>query len=224
MKFPPVAVIVEIVDEPPTINCPILALIEDPDEIVPDGKYMDFCAKILQTISALNKRAREEFGILFNSEFPPAENAGHKNSVWDKKDGYVVNRDGYNSYFYPVENENLTIIEKAKMHGEKVVKHLDGGSAAHFNLDDYLDAEQYSKFIDICCELGVNYFCTNVLVTCCEEASCGYIDKRTLKKCSKCDSSNVSHATRIIGYLRKIKNFSAARQKEAVKRYYHKKD
>lgn len=55
------------------------------------------------------------------------------------------------------------------------------------------------------------------------EIKCGYIDKRTLNHCPKCGSKNIAHATRIIGYLRKVKNFSEDRQIEEVKRYYEKK-
>ena len=39
-------------------------------------------------------------------------------------------------------------------------------------------------------------------------------------KCPKCGSKNIDYATRIIGYLKRISNFSEARQKEAAKRFY----
>ena len=58
-----------------------------------------------------------------------AENLGVKNAKWDKKDGYFVPRDCYNSYFYLVESENTSLIEKLILHGEKLTKYLDGGSA-----------------------------------------------------------------------------------------------
>ena len=193
-------------------------------EITPNEKYMDFCASILKIISEENQKARKEYGVLFNTEFVPGENAGHKLAQWDKRDGYQVNRDVYNSYFYRVEDENLDIIEKAKMHSSLVTRYLDGGSAVHYNLEEYLTKEQYAKWIDVNAHLGVSYFCSNIMITCCEEEGCGYIDKRTLHQCSKCGSKNISHATRIIGFLKKIKNFSKARQIEAGLRFYHKDD
>jgi ribonucleoside-triphosphate reductase len=82
--------------------------------------------------------------------------------------------------------------------------------------------EQYSKWIDVNAYVGVNYFCTNILITCCEEETCGFINKNTEQHCIKCGSKNISHATRIIGFLKKIKNFSKARQEEAALRFYHK--
>jgi anaerobic ribonucleoside-triphosphate reductase len=67
---------------------------------------------------------------------------------------------------------------------------------------------------------GCNYLGTNVKVTVCN--CCENIDKNTLNSCPKCKSPDVSHATRIIGYLKKIDSFSNQRQLEAKKRYYHK--
>ncbi len=191
-------------------------------DITPNEQYMNFCATILKTISTENKAAKELYGFRFNTEFVPGENAGHKLAQWDKRDGYVVPRECYNSYFYRVEDDGLSVIEKAKMHGKLVTEHLDGGSAVHYNMDSYMTAEQYSKLIDINAYVGVNYFCTNILITCCEEESCGHINKNTEYHCVKCGSKNISHATRIIGFLKKIKNFSKARQEEAALRYYHK--
>lgn len=191
-------------------------------DISPNENYMNFCATILQTISEENKKGKELYGIMFNTEFVPGENAGHKLAQWDKRDGYVVPRECYNSYFYRVEDDGLSVIEKAKMHGKLVTEHLDGGSAVHYNMDSYMTATQYSKWIDVNAYVGVNYFCTNILITCCEEESCGYINKNTEYHCTKCGSKNISHATRIIGFLKKIKNFSKARQEEAALRYYHK--
>ena len=40
------------------------------------------------------------------------------------------------------------------------------------------------------------------------------------KKCPHCGSENVDYLTRIIGYMKRVSNFSAARQVEASKRYY----
>jgi ribonucleoside-triphosphate reductase len=191
-------------------------------DISPNENYMNFCAEILKTISEENKKAKELYGIMFNTEFVPGENAGHKLAQWDKRDGYVVPRECYNSYFYRVEDDGLSVIEKAKMHGKLVTQHLDGGSAVHYNMDSYMTPEQYSKWIDVNAYVGVNYFCTNILITCCEEETCGFINKNTEQHCIKCGSKNISHATRIIGFLKKIKNFSKARQEEAALRFYHK--
>ena len=112
-----------------------------------------------------------------------AESLGVKFANWDKKDNYVVKRDCYNSYFYPVENESLTIIDKFNLHGFTTTRYLDGGSALHLNLEEYPTSGSFKKILDVAVQTGCPYFCTNVKVTICND--CGYIDKRTLSHCSK---------------------------------------
>ena len=48
--------------------------------------------------------------------------------------------------------------------------------------------------------------------------------KHTFEKCPKCGSQDVDYATRIIGYLKRVSAFSAARQVEADNRAYNKVD
>ena len=49
---------------------------------------------------------------------------------------------------------------------------------------------------------------------------CGHIDKRNLKACPKCNGRNLDYLTRIIGYMKRVSNFSQARQQEAARRHY----
>ena len=121
----------------------------------------------------------------------------------------------YNSYLYRVEDIDIDPIDKFFLHGRENLQYLDGGSALHLNLEEYPTKETYKKLYSVAAKTGCNYWTWNVLVTCCEEADCGYIDKRTLDHCSRCGSKNVSWATRIIGYLRKTRNYTKERQKEA---------
>ena len=149
-----------------------------------------------------------------------AENAGAKLYNWDKRDGYWVpeERNLYNSYFYPVENKAYDVLTKMKLHGNDFVGCLDGGSAFHCNLDEHLSKEQYRKLLDIAADVGCSYFTFNIPNTVCND--CGHIDKRYLHKCPKCGSTNVDFLTRVIGYLKRVSNFSEARQEEAGKRFY----
>ena len=149
-----------------------------------------------------------------------AENAGAKLYNWDKKAGYWVpeQRNLYNSYFYPVEDETYDPITKMYLQGTDFIGNLDGGSAYHCNLDSYLSKEQYRKLMDIAIKAGCSYFTFNIPNTICND--CGNIDKRKLNECPVCGSKNIDYATRIIGYLKRISNFSEVRQVEASKRYY----
>lgn len=183
--------------------------------------YREFMQSILKTISDENKKAKTK-ELMFNTEFVPAENLGVKHANWDRKDGYFVPRDCYNSYFYAVEDTSLNILDKFKLHGKEYVKYLDGGSALHMNLEEHLTKDQYRNLLKVAATNGTNYFTFNIPNTICND--CGHIDKRYLHECPKCGSKNIDYATRVIGYLKRISNFSEARQKEAKKRFYYKQN
>ena len=157
---------------------------------------------------------------MFNCEMIPAENVGVKHAKWDKEDGYFVPRDCYNSYFYRVEDTSLNILDKFRLHGRQYIERLTGGSALHMNLEEHLSKAQYRQLLRAASHEGCNYFTFNIPNTVCND--CGHIDKRYLKQCPKCASNNIDYLTRIIGYMKRISNFSAPRQVEAAKRYYGK--
>lgn len=190
-------------------------------EISYNPKYVKFLQDFLKVIYDTNKEGRQKYGMMFNTEFVPGENLGVRQAAWDKADGYFSPRECYNSYFFKPEDDAISVIDKMRLHGKEVVQYLDGGSACHLALDEYPTKEACKKLIRLAVKVGCNYFCTNVKITCCED--CGNIDKHTLAKCPKCGSNNICYATRVIGYLKKIKSFSSARQKEAGIRFYHKK-
>lgn len=185
-------------------------------EISDNKDYENFINTTLRTISRENIKHKTQ-ELIFNTEFVPGESLGVKNAKWDKEDGYFSPRDCYNSYFFLPES-NINIIEKFKLHGKRYVSNLDGGSALHCNLEEHLSKNQYAKLLQIAVKEGTNYFTFNIKNTVCRD--CGYISKHTLDICPKCKSRNVDYATRIIGYLRLISNFSKPRQQEAFKRFY----
>lgn len=186
-------------------------------DISPNEKYYQYGEMILKPIYELNRRDKTK-DIMFNCEFVPAENLGVKNAKWDKEDGYTVPRDCYNSYFYKVEDETCDPITKIMLHGKRLTKYLDGGSANHINLSEHLTKGQYEKMLEIAAKEGNNYHTYNIPNTICN--SCGYIDKHMLKKCPKCGSEDIDYLTRVIGYLKRISKFSEPRIEEAHRRYY----
>jgi ribonucleoside-triphosphate reductase len=182
-------------------------------------EYATFVENILSLIEKYNMQYRSK-DVLFNCEMIPAENVGVKHARWDREDGYFVPRDCYNSYFYVVEDNKVDTIEKFRLHGRKYIAHLTGGSALHLNLEEHLSEAQYRQVLRIAAKEGCNYFTFNIPNTLCKE--CGKIDKRYLKECPHCGSKNVDYLTRIIGYLKRVSNFSLDRQKEAARRHYGK--
>lgn len=105
------------------------------------------------------------------------------------------------------------------LHGHDTIKYLDGGSALHLNLEETPNKAGFIKLINATATAGCNYFCFNIKITICN--TCQHIDKQTLHYCSSCFSNNIDHATRVIGYLKRVKSFSSGRQKEHHLRYYH---
>ena len=181
-------------------------------------EWKEWLARILETFKVTNKEALERWGVRFNTELVPAENLGVKNAKWDKEDGLEVLRDCYNSYFYAVESP-MSVLDKISLYGHKITDSLDGGSALQLNLEQLPTKGSFMQLFEACRIACVPYWTTNVLCTICND--CGHIDPETTKACKICGSINVDYGTRIIGYLKRIKNFSTARQQEAEKRFYH---
>jgi len=186
-------------------------------DINPNDDYKKFVQGVLGLIETQNKAFRTK-EAMFNCEMIPAENVGVKHAKWDKEDGYFVPRDCYNSYFYRVEDNSLTILDKFKLHGKPYIEHLTGGSALHMNLEEHLSEPQYRQLLRVAAQEGCNYFTFNIPNTICND--CGYIDKRYLHECPHCHSKNVDYLTRIIGYMKRVSNFSVPRQEEAHRRFY----
>lgn len=189
-------------------------------EVTPNTEYFNYCKSILAPIQEENKKARTD-EIMFNTEYVPAENLGVKNAEWDRKAGYYVPRDCYNSYFFKVEDQELSVLDKMILHGQQVVQYLDGGSACHLNLEEHLDKTQYRALLDIAAKIGCSYLTFNIPNTVCNK--CGHISKHKEAVCEKCGSTDLDYITRVIGYAKRVSKYSEARQKEARRRVYNAK-
>lgn len=184
--------------------------------------YMDFASWLLGVIKEHNKEHSSK-KFKFNLELVPAESLGVKNYNWDKEDGYWVPDDEnlYNSYIYEA-HDNTSILDKIAMQGGEVAKSIDGGQASHLNLSENLDKEQYTRLLEYAVKVGNSYITFNVPQTQCDD--CGFIAKHPFDVCPKCGSHKVTQWTRIIGYLRPVKSWSEARQKEGSNRMFAKKE
>lgn len=181
--------------------------------------YKEFVNNILETINISNKKDKTR-DCMYNTEFVPGENLSNKNYNWDKKDGYYVSPKHimYSSYFFNPEDTELSILDKMKLHGNDYVKYLDGGQAAHLNINEHLSFDQYRQLLKVASEYGCSYFTFNCKNTVCND--CGHISKDTLEVCPHCSSHNVDYLTRIIGYLKRVSSFNEARQVEEHMRSY----
>ena len=186
-----------------------------------NDNYQEFVNNILETINISNRKYRTR-ECMYNTEFVPGENLSNKNYNWDKKDGYYVSPKHimYSSYFFNPEDTELSVLDKIKLHGKEYVKYLDGGQAAHLNLNEHLSFEQYRQLLRVTSEEGCSYYTFNVKNSVCND--CGHISKDTLSVCPKCGSKNIDYLTRIIGYLKRVSSFNEARQIEEGMREYNK--
>ena len=194
-------------------------------DINDNEQYSKFCQRIFSVIKEENLKHKVTKGhqLLFNTECVPAESLAIKNYNWDKQDGYKVpeDRNLYASYIYLPSDENVNILEKIRMHGKNYIgDYLDGGSAAHLNLDSHLSKEQYKTILKYAAEQGCQYLTFNVPNSECQD--CGFITKTPICECPKCGSKKISYYDRIIGYLTKIDNWSDGRKKEQKTRIYEK--
>lgn len=188
-------------------------------EINDNPVYVNFVQEVLGLVERYNSRYRTK-DLMFNCEMIPAENVGVKHAKWDQEAGYSTKRDCYNSYFYVVEDDSLNILDKFRLHGRKYIEHLTGGSALHINLDEHLTKDQYYQLLRVAIQEGCNYFTFNIPNTVCNH--CGHINKRRLRECPVCGSHHLDYLTRVIGYVKRISNFSESRQQEASNRHYAK--
>ena len=186
--------------------------------------YEEFCQQIFSCIKENNEAHKITEGkhkLTFNTEQVPAESLAIKNYNWDKEDDYWVPEDTnlYASYVFKPNDKNVSILEKIRMHGRRFIgDYLDGGSAAHLNLDSHLSAEQYEKILKYAAQEGCQYITFNIPNTACPE--CGWIGKQPVSKCPKCGNTKLDYYDRVIGYLTKISNWSEGRQKEQKTRVY----
>ena len=187
-------------------------------------EYENFCSSIFSIIKEQNALHKTK-ELMFNTEFTPCESAAIKLYNRDKKDGYWIPEDTnlYASYIFKPNDTDITVLDKIHLHGKEVCgDNLDGGSAAHLNLDSHLDKEQYLKIIKYAAEEGCKYFTFNVPNSECDD--CGFITKHPITECPKCGSKHISYYDRVIGYLTKISNWSKGRQIEQKTRVYTKKE
>lgn len=184
--------------------------------------YAEFCQMIFSTVkeqNALHKTKK----TMFNTEQVPAESLAVKNYNWDKADGYWVPEDTnlYASYIFKPNDDSVSVLDKITMHGNNYIgDYLDGGSAAHINLEEHLTSKQYDVLLRHAAKVGCQYLTFNIKMMQCNE--CGHIVNHPVDKCPKCESENLTVWTRIIGYLTAVKNWSEGRRIEFKSRVFTK--
>lgn len=186
--------------------------------------YAKFCQEIFSFFkeqNELHKDVTSKHHLIFNTEQVPAESLAIKNYNWDREDGYWVPSDTnlYASYVFKPNDPSTSVLDKIKMHGRNYIgDYLDGGSACHINLDTHLSSKQYEYLLNYAAQEGCSYLTFNIPMTECRE--CGKIINVPVHRCPECGSDKIQYYTRIIGYLTKVANWNAGRQKEFETRMF----
>lgn len=183
-----------------------------------NDKYARFCQEIFSFFkeqNELHKDKTSKHHLVFNTEQVPAESLAIKNYNWDRDDGYWVPEDTnlYASYVFKPNDQLLSVLDKIKMHGRDYIgDYLDGGSAAHINLDSHLSSKQYRHLLEYAAQVGCSYLTFNIPMSECKD--CGKIVNAPIDECPSCHSKNLNFYTRIIGYLTAVKNWNDGRKRE----------
>ena len=189
-----------------------------------NDKYSKFCQEIFSFFkeqNELHKDSTSEHTLTFNTEQVPAESLAAKNYNWDKSDGYWIPEDTnlYASYVFKPNDPELSVLDKLRLHGKDYIgDYLDGGSAAHINLDSHLSSKQYKHIIKYAAENGCSYLTFNIPMTECSD--CGKIVNVHVDECPSCHSKKLITYTRIIGYLTATKSWNDARKREFETRVF----
>lgn len=186
-------------------------------------QYINFVQMLLKTIETQNKINSihdKNRPCIFNSEGIPGEDLAVKLYNWDKTDGYKVPEDQnlYSSYFFKQWDKEISVLDKLKLHGSEIVKYCSGGQACHIHLDTHPTKEQYLHLLEYNVKHGVNYTGFNIPISECKD--CGHVVNAPIKECPICHSNHIDYWIRIIGFLRPLSSYSAARFKEAKKRVF----
>lgn len=190
-----------------------------------NDKYAKFCQEIFSFFkeqNELHKDKTSKHHLIFNTEQVPAESLARKNYVWDSEDGYWVPEDTnlYASYVFKPNDPLLSVLDKIKMHGRDYIgDYLDGGSAAHINLDSHLSSKQYRHLLEYAAQIGCSYLTFNIPMSECSD--CGKIVNAPIDECPSCHSKNLNFYTRIIGYLTAVKNWNDGRKREFETRVFN---
>lgn len=172
---------------------------------------LNFASEIMNYIDKKRKNFSKQTGYMFNVEQVPAESAAIKLAKKDELLGYNKNYNLYSNQFIPLIKD-IDLHDRIKIDG-LFSKALSGGGITHINLGEKLEKKsQMQKMIKFAIAAGVEHFAINYVFSLCSDCKENFIGK--INKCLKCESENIEHLTRIIGYFVPIKNWTKIRREE----------
>jgi anaerobic ribonucleoside-triphosphate reductase len=202
----------------------------DTDIASPDGR--EFALKVMDFIRNLISEIQEETGDIFNLEATPAEGTSYRLAMMDKRlypDIISANQLDYkngaapyytNSTQLPV-NYTDDIFETLTLQDELQTKYT-GGTVLHVFLGEQVEDTRVIRGLirKIAGNFRLPYFTLSPTFSICP--SHGYLPGRQ-DKCSRC-SQETEIYSRVVGYLRPVKQWNSGKQAEFDRRKTFKVD
>lgn len=189
---------------------------------------IEFAGNLLDFINECNDTIGDELKAPVNLEQIPAENVSVKLAFKDRLLGYNDKYDIYSNQFIPLTYTGIgsDILSKIRIQGA-LDKRLSGGGILHLNINENnVSNDTFKELIKATFKAGTIYFAFNKLLCVC--ADCGKVftsNKNDMdaknELCPVCGSSQIEHAIRIVGFIRKFSSFSEGRRKEVRERIFY---
>ena len=189
---------------------------------------IEFAGNLLDFINECNDIIGDELKAPVNLEQIPAENVSVKLAFKDRLLGYNDKYDIYSNQFIPLTYTGMgsDILSKIRIQGA-LDKRLSGGGILHLNINENnVSNDTFKELIKATFKAGTIYFAFNKLLCVC--ADCGKVftsNKNDMdaknELCPVCGSSQIEHAIRIVGFIRKFSSFSEGRRKEVRERIFY---
>lgn len=183
----------------------------------------DYRKDILIAFNEYYRNASKNENIAGNAEQVPAESMSPKLFKVDNMlFGNPYNFPSmYANQFVPTW-EKSSIREKFTTEG-KYDMYLNGGSICHIQIGSDLTPTQARNIIKESVIAGCEHFALNAVYSRCKD--CGEVEKARWEKCPHCQSDNVEHLSRVVGFFVVMENINKTRKEnDWLKRKFVSKD
>lgn len=170
----------------------------------------DYREDILTVFNTYYREASHRENIAGNAEQVPAESMSPKlfkadNMLFGNPYGFP---NMYANQFVPTW-EKATIKEKFTIEG-KYDMFLNGGSVCHIQIGSSITSQQAKQIIRESVQAGCEHFALNAVYSRCKD--CGEVQKARWEKCPNCQSENVEHLSRVVGFFVVMENINKTRK------------
>ena len=178
----------------------------------------DYLPEILTFINKYALKLSLEQKNPYNIEQIPAEGMCSKCADSDR---WIFGEDKvpekiYSNQFLPNygPTANYSVYEKMSEEA-RLGKYLTGGGICHLNIGERITPKQARKLIHTALETGLEHFAVNSVYSICPD---NHWTLGKVEKCPKCGKPIVDWATRVVGFMTRVNNWSQPKREEDFKK------